>query len=115
MSNEVQYIDIESAAVHVQNQSAKIIDVRGTDEFNEGHLPNAIHAPSQCFEREDFVSNLLETHGKNGETLIFHCMHSQQRGPKCAGIASQRLKEMESKPEMLVQCAFDLNVCIPYP
>lgn len=100
MSTELRYIDIESAAVHVQNRSAKIIDVRGDDEFSEGHLPNAIHAPSQCFEQESFVEELLETHGKNGETLIFHCMHSQQRGPKCAGIASRILQTMDIKPEM---------------
>jgi hypothetical protein len=59
-----------------------IIDVRGED-FEGGHIRSAVNVPEDDFEDDDDVDALV-TKYKDQERIVFHCMMSQVRGPKCA-------------------------------
>lgn len=45
-------ISPEDAAAKLQNHEAVIIDVREKDEYDEGHIPNAIHLSRGTIELE---------------------------------------------------------------
>ena len=56
----------------------QVVDVRD-DDIEYGHILNSINIPSHQFHDLDKVDDKLSK-----PKLIFHCMLSQVRGPKCA-------------------------------
>lgn len=71
------------------DQAAKtlVVDVRDED-FVGGNVKGGVNYPSEEFlDSLDEVAKAAE--GK--EVVVFHCMQSQQRGPKCARIFSEHL------------------------
>lgn len=91
-----------------------IFDVRGEEEFSEGHINGAINLPSTKWSNGSFVDEVIRQHvnaeeaSGAGKTVIFHCAHSQQRGPTCARVLQQEFQkrmessgfDMSSLPEM---------------
>lgn len=63
-------------------QKIQIIDVRGQDHIG-GHIKGSWNIGSRQFpnEMETLKQRLIKD---NIETVIFHCAHSQQRGPSAA-------------------------------
>ena len=79
------------------------------DDFEGGNIVSARNIPSTTFPDE--VQGLAYGPLKDYKQVIFHCHLSQQRGPKAAGqyaqarqaaLESGKLKEEESKQEVLV-------------
>jgi len=62
--------------------SILVVDVRGAD-YKEGHVPGAIHIPSEEFASKlGDLTNLVTT--RQYKNVVIHCMQSQVRGPSCA-------------------------------
>lgn len=60
--------------------TAFILDVRSSEEFNEGHLPGAIHIP-----HDEIAAQLDKITPASSEELIIYC-HSGRRAQKAAKI-----------------------------
>lgn len=100
----IEFIGCSIADERIQNQSAVVIDVRSLDEFSYGHIPSAVHLSSEQWASEDFVDSIVERFA-GATNLIFHCMHSQQRGPTCAKAFMRRLAlltDVEKKPKVSI-------------
>mmetsp|Transcript_8199 Transcript_8199/g.16023 ORF Transcript_8199/g.16023 Transcript_8199/m.16023 type:complete len:140 (-) Transcript_8199:192-611(-) len=72
-----------------------VIDVRD-DDWKGGNIKGSINVPSWRFP--DKLEDLLKEH-KDRKAIVFHCMFSQQRGPRAARAFSQALasKHKDSK------------------
>uniref|UniRef100_K3WPS9 protein-tyrosine-phosphatase n=1 Tax=Globisporangium ultimum (strain ATCC 200006 / CBS 805.95 / DAOM BR144) TaxID=431595 RepID=K3WPS9_GLOUD len=81
-----------------------IIDVRDTD-FVGGHIRSAVNLPEENFIEDDDVDALVEKY-KDEDTIVFHCMMSQIRGPSCARRFLSRmavvLENEDKKPNVRV-------------
>jgi hypothetical protein len=66
-----------------------------------GHIPAAVHLSSDLWSSTEFVDGVVQRFA-GAKNLIFHCMHSQQRGPTCAKAFNSRmaLAGLEQKPKM---------------
>jgi Cdc25 family phosphatase len=64
-----------------------IIDVRDEDVLF-GRIPNSVHIPSRNYE--SMLPDLVKTYSTK-KAVIFHCMHSEIRGPKCAAMFKEML------------------------
>jgi Cdc25 family phosphatase len=70
-----------------------VVDVRDED-FSGGHLPGAIHVPSQEFaEKAAAVALQVAEHS----ICVIHCMKSSVRGPACYRVLQSELKKLESE------------------
>lgn len=59
-----------------------VVDVRDSDYIG-GHIINSLHIPS--IQVQSQLQNLFENISQNNITVVvFHCMLSQQRGPRAA-------------------------------
>lgn len=99
---------------HSKSEQIVIFDVRGEEEFSEGHINGAINLPSTKWSNGDFVNEVIRQHinadeaSGAGKTVILHCAHSQQRGPTCARVLQQEFQkriessgfDLTSLPEM---------------
>ncbi len=70
------------------NEKIIVVDVRD-DDFVGGHIVGARNIPSDNFSDEDRVDSFLND-TQAYSRVIFHCMFSQVRGPKCAKAALSR-------------------------
>lgn len=61
-------------------KTVAVVDVRDDDRAN-GHIAGSTRAPSETFT--DCLSDYVERF-KEMTRVVFHCMYSQARGPKCA-------------------------------
>lgn len=65
----------------------QVIDVRDSD-YVGGHIINSLHIEASKFKNgqsSETLSKLLNKLRENGQdTVVFHCMLSQQRGPSSA-------------------------------
>jgi len=57
-----------------------IVDVRDGD-YKGGHIKGGLHYGSLTFD--DTLPELVKKLGDT-ETVVVHCLFSQQRGPRCA-------------------------------
>lgn len=60
-----------------------IIDVRGSD-FLYGKIPNALNIPCKYFNKYAIQDLLKKYPWNEGYKYVFHCMRSQNRGPRAA-------------------------------
>ncbi|GAV30564.1 hypothetical protein PMKS-004078 [Pichia membranifaciens] len=93
----------------------QVIDVRDSD-YVGGHIINSLHIESNKFKNEksaETLSNLLKKLRENGqETVVFHCMLSQQRGPSSAMRFSRYLNERINASNDEDELAFIENIKI---
>jgi len=78
---ELQYITAAELSSVFEDDDLQVIDVRDMD-YTTGHIPGGLHAPQSRFGRE--LPELLLQFADCNKRLVFHCMHSQHRGPSCA-------------------------------
>ncbi|KAI8848135.1 Rhodanese-like domain-containing protein [Chytridium lagenaria] len=100
------FVERETVAAWFKDPSLKngvdyqIIDVRG-DDFAGGHIIGA-----RNIRAVEFLENLDKYHSEVSQCkkLIFHCVSSRGRGPRCANAYMSYLneKEEELRPEVLV-------------
>lgn len=110
----VQLMEAEELAGYIRNgtRTVHVIDVRDDDRAG-GHIRGSLHIP--CY---DFLSQCESYGSKWGSEhkVVFHCMMSQSRGPRCA-IAfadnSQRLLGDGAPSTYLLQGGFQ-NVAANY-
>ena len=86
--SSVTYVNAEEVASLLLSPPNKdstfiILDVRGREEFSEGHIHGAVNLESERWTDNQFVSQIMEEHSDK-DCIIVHCHHSQKRGPMCA-------------------------------
>eukprot|EP01024_Parvocaulis_polyphysoides_P056944 TRINITY_DN60387_c0_g1_i1.p2 TRINITY_DN60387_c0_g1~~TRINITY_DN60387_c0_g1_i1.p2 ORF type:complete len:128 (+),score=12.76 TRINITY_DN60387_c0_g1_i1:105-488(+) len=104
--DELQFLGVEQVANLLKGpdrDKAVIIDVRGHD-FNElGHIKGCLNIVSDEFDDDDNVDQIIEEHLNGKEKVILHCWYCKQRGPHCAYRLQSRLRVAErSFPEVYV-------------
>ena len=99
--SDLEYLSCSDVADHLASTTTSIIDVRGVDEYSYGHLPGSVNIPSGKWDDANFVDSVVTSYA-DADRLVFHCMHSQKRGPTCARIFKTRmnLSESSNKPKM---------------
>lgn len=80
-------ISPEDAAAKLQNKEAVIVDVRETDEWEEGHIPHAIH-----LSRGTIELGIEEKVPDPSATVILHC-----GGGGRSALAAESLQKMGYK------------------
>lgn len=66
---KVKYISAEELKSLLEKKpSLTVCDIRGSGEYNSGHIPNAVNLPIGSFERA-FFSEI-----KDKESIVFHCL-----------------------------------------
>ena len=81
----IQYVSMnEIKTIMEENENYIILDVRTIEEYNEGHIPNAICIPNETIG-EDIVSKL-----PNKEQLILIYCRSGNRSKQ----ATKKLKDL---------------------
>ncbi|GAB5036736.1 myosin light chain kinase, partial [Nannochloropsis oceanica] len=81
----------------VKSPTIKIVDVRD-DDFEVAKLPGAINVPSEEWHEDERVDTLVQEL-KDYDLVIFHCMLSQVRGPKCSNRFRARLSVLKVDEE----------------
>lgn len=66
--------------------SVRVIDVRDYDYNEGGHIKGAINYQYPNFQSQlpEIVEREIGLEGGTQRVVVFHCMRSQQRGPRCA-------------------------------
>lgn len=125
MLGELKYVKADELAPLLTEKSIEerklnnadqilVFDVRGEEEFNEGHINGAINLPSTKWSNGAFVDEIILQHigtdgsSAAGKKVVVHCAHSQQRGPTCARLLQQEFQkrvessgfDLSSIPEM---------------
>ena len=80
-------ISPEQAAAKMQNAEARIVDVREQDEWEEGHIPNAVH-----ISRDTIESAVEEKFPDKNAMIICHC-----GGGGRSALAAQSLQKIGYK------------------
>jgi rhodanese-related sulfurtransferase len=83
----VTEVSPEDAATKMQNKEAVIIDVRDKDEYDEGHIPNAIHLSRGTIELD-----IEEKVPDPNAVIICHC-----GGGGRSALAAESLQKMGYK------------------
>lgn len=81
----IQLLDVKEFRKAIENMPRQLVDVRTKGEFNNGHIPNALHV--DFFDKANF-KNWFETKAKN-EPVYLYC-RSGNRSQK----AAKRLLDM---------------------
>mmetsp|Transcript_5193 Transcript_5193/g.15277 ORF Transcript_5193/g.15277 Transcript_5193/m.15277 type:complete len:254 (-) Transcript_5193:281-1042(-) len=84
------YFSAEELAGRLGDDDIQVIDVRDND-FVGGHIRGARHYPSEDFE--PWIKVLAEEFAKSRTILVFHCMYSRVRGPRCASMLRKHLAD----------------------
>jgi len=66
----------------INNENAKVIDIRSKDEFRAGHLPNALHIPAQ-----DVLKRINELESFKDTPVILICKTGTTAGASGAILA----------------------------
>ena len=74
-------VDPETAA------KTLVVDVRDEDHHG-GHIAGALNIPSEEFAQS---MSKVQTAAKDKDRVVFHCMQSQQRGPKAARMMAETI------------------------
>ncbi|PXF41440.1 Dual specificity phosphatase Cdc25 [Gracilariopsis chorda] len=75
------YISRDTLASMLRSSNPPVvIDVREDDRIG-GHIKSSVHIPAPDLRRDP---SLYLKHVKGKDTVVFHCMYSQLRGPTCA-------------------------------
>lgn len=82
----VQYI----RSLSTNSKAVAVVDVRD-DDHAHGHIAGSTHAPSETFK--DCLSDYVHRF-KEMKRVVFHCMYSQARGPKCARRFAEKCDEV---------------------
>lgn len=97
MSEDLNYVEAaELADILKSSEHVAVVDVRDKAEFDGGRIKGAINHPSDNWSEAAFVESVAEKVTADGhpKKLVFHCAHSQKRGPTCARILQARLDEL---------------------
>ncbi|KAG0687539.1 hypothetical protein C6P40_002202 [Pichia californica] len=91
----------------------QVIDVRDSD-YVGGHIINSLHIESAKFKNDttlETISGLLNRlREKDQDTVVFHCMLSQQRGPSSAMKFMRFLNERLENPTDSTELEFIKNM-----
>ena len=75
---EYKKITSDEAKKMMESEKTIVVDVRTTEEYNEGHIPNAVSIPLETIENE------AETKLKNKDDLILVYCRSGRRSREAA-------------------------------
>lgn len=99
----VERILAEDLATALRSDAERpvVVDVRNEDYELLGHIVDAEHLPSATFKEDADVDALVAKFGSK-EEIIFHCGHSNTRGPTCALCFIERAEAAGVKPHVRV-------------
>mmetsp|Transcript_68692 Transcript_68692/g.212455 ORF Transcript_68692/g.212455 Transcript_68692/m.212455 type:complete len:271 (-) Transcript_68692:35-847(-) len=90
LEREVMYFSAEELAARLGDPDVQVVDVRDVD-FAGGHIVGARHCPSDGFHL--VLPELARELAMEEKTVVFHCMYSRSRGPRCARLFLQHLEQ----------------------
>ncbi len=73
---------IDAYIAEAQTQGIKVVDVRGADEFAEGHIPEAFNVPL------DALDDIASIAPDRSETLYVHCLSGMRSSRACSRLKS---------------------------
>ncbi|KAL1923588.1 uncharacterized protein VTP21DRAFT_8568 [Calcarisporiella thermophila] len=91
---ELPLIEAEDLAKTIRegDKDVLVVDCRRND-FAGGHVKGAINEPAQSFaERAELLAQSIPQ-----KKVVFYCMSSNGRGPRCAGYYQQALNNLGIK------------------
>lgn len=86
--SSIKYISAPTLRAWIQQghtnlgQKFLVVDVRDSDFFG-GNIAGAVHYPSTTIEQH-MEQLMQDIRSRNASVVVFHCMLSQQRGPRSA-------------------------------
>lgn len=84
-----QSVSPQQATQLINNQDAKVVDVRPKDEYRKGHLPNAINIPARDFQRR-----ISELEDYKDHPIILVCKSGTSAGASGALLAKAGFKKL---------------------
>ncbi|PNH08878.1 rhodanese domain phosphatase 2 [Tetrabaena socialis] len=60
-------------------------------DYVGGHITGAVNVPAELWYSEQHVDSVIDERVAGRDTVVVHCMFSQQRGPRCAMRLASRL------------------------
>lgn len=79
----------QQATQLINNQDAKVVDLRPKDEFRKGHLPNAINIPARDLQRR-----MSELDKYKDDPIILVCKSGTSAGASGAILAKAEFKQL---------------------
>jgi rhodanese-related sulfurtransferase len=79
-----QALSPQQVTQKINNEDAKVIDIRAKDEFNKGHLPNAINIPAR-----DVQKRIGELEPFKAQPIILICKTGTTAGATGAVLAKE--------------------------
>ncbi|BBH07762.1 Rhodanese/Cell cycle control phosphatase superfamily protein [Prunus dulcis] len=92
MARSISYVTGAQLVSLKRRPNIAIIDVRDDERSYDGHIAGSLHYASGNFYEK--ISNLVQD-VKGKDTLVFHCVLSQVRGPSCARKFANYLEEVK--------------------
>lgn len=80
-SNGLQTVTVEQMTRLVNQQNAKLIDVRPADAFAQGHIVNAINMPMA-----DFENGKIKTDGLKKRPVVVYCQMGRTSLKACQAL-----------------------------
>lgn len=78
--SQIQYVSMDDIVqIMEKNENYIILDVRTIEEFNEGHIPNAI-----CIPNETIDNNIVNKLPNKNQLILIYC-RSGNRSKQAAG------------------------------
>jgi len=77
-------------------KSVLVVDVRD-DDNKGGNIRGAIHVPDASFKASSVCKIMSVMKEKGASTVVFHCMESARRGPRCAKRMCDALNALREK------------------
>lgn len=90
LEREVPYFSAEELEARLGESALQVVDVRDRD-FVGGHIVGARHCPSESFHVA--LPELARELAMEEKIVVFHCMYSRSRGPRCASMFLQYLEQ----------------------
>jgi rhodanese-related sulfurtransferase len=84
-----QALSPQQVTQKVNNEDAKVIDIRAKDEFNKGHLPNAINIPAR-----DVQKRIGELEPFKDQPVIIICKTGTTAGATGAILAKEGFNKL---------------------
>ena len=66
MSNDTQTLDVKSLLARINDETLRLIDVRREDDYNIGHITNAVNLPLAKLLEDDKPENVAKLAGDLG-------------------------------------------------
>lgn len=104
-TSDLHYILAEALVLELQQhdgaeRKAVVVDVREPADFAAEHIRDAENAPSGNWSNQEFVNSFIDrflSADTNNDRIVMHCVRCRNRGPNCALVLHNRIKDLASE------------------